>query len=165
VSRLAELELYDPAEPPIGRFTGRYRFLGNFQVSPLVWEDMQYQGGEWAFNAGKTLDLAQRRWIASAPTPAAAKARGRHRCVILRPGWDSTVRYRVMDEVLCAKFTAHPGRVDALLRTGSRLLVEGNTWHDQHWGDCHCGRPECAPPGLNHLGLALMRLRAELRPA
>lgn len=80
----------------------------------------------------------------------------------LRPDWDN-IRYQVMEQVLWAKFTCHPGRIEALLSTEDALLVEGNHWHDQHWGCCMCGREKCAEPGQNHLGRLLMELRDELR--
>lgn len=50
-----------------------------------------------------------------------------------------------------------------------RGRIEGNVWHDQHWGDCRCNRlalplrrEACAERGANHLGRLLMELRAEL---
>lgn len=146
--------------PVIDDFRGRYGFLSNFHRAPLVWEGITYPTSEHAFNAGKTLDMGQREWIAAAPTPREAKRLGRS--VQLRPGWDERVRFEVMAEVLRAKFCCHPGRIDALLSTGDALLVEGNTWHDNVWGDCRCSRPACVKPGGNHLGRLLMELRAEL---
>lgn len=145
----------------IDDFRGPWAFLSNFHRAPLIWDGIEYPTSEHAFNAGKTLDPDQRRWVATAPTAREAKRRGRS--VALRPGWDDHVRYTVMTEVLAAKFGAHPGRADALLSTGDAVLVEGNTWHDNTWGDCRCRRAACAEPGANHLGRLLMELRAELR--
>jgi ribA/ribD-fused uncharacterized protein len=144
----------------IREFRGRWAFLSNFHPSPLVWEGIQYPTAEHAFNAGKTVDLGQRAWVAAAPTPREAKRRGR--TVALRPWWDAEVRFEVMAEVLEAKFGGHPGRVHALLATGDALLVEGNTWHDNTWGDCRCGRQVCIDPGRNALGVLLMGLRSDL---
>lgn len=109
----------------------------------------------------KTLDPAQRQKIAQAPTPREAKLLGRS--VQLRPEWDKRVRFEVMKNVLYAKFACHPTRIEALLSTGLAVLQEGNTWHDQTWGDCFCGRAACEEPGANYLGLMLMELRDELR--
>ena len=141
----------------IDDFRGRWAFLSNFHPARLEWEGIRYPTSEHAFNAGKTLDMDRRAWIASAGTPREAKRRGRS--VELRPGWDERVRFDVMAEVLRAKFCT-PGRVDALLSTGAAHLIEGNTWHDNVWGDCHC--PKCAGKGQNHLGRLLMELRTEL---
>lgn len=147
----------------IHSFYGRWAFLSNFYPSPLAWEGITYPTAEHAYNAGKTTNRAARYVIAEAPTPALAKRKGR--ALELRPNWDLQVRYEVMREILWAKFTAHPGRIDALLSTGDALLVEGNRWHDQVWGDCYCGRPQCLEPGHNHLGWMLMELRAQLPSA
>ncbi len=65
-----------------------------------------------------------------------------------------------MEQVLHAKF-GDPELADQLVSTHPHQLVEGNTWHDQFWGDCHCGR--CPGDGENMLGVALMELRAKLR--
>lgn len=143
----------------IDGFRGRWAFLSNFHRSVLRWDGLWYPTAEHAFNAGKTLDPAWRARIQQAPRPGEAKRLGRS----APPGadWDRQVRYQVMTEVITAKFTG-PARIAALLSTGDARLVEANTWHDQHWGDCRCGRPACAAPGLNHLGLTLMTRRAEL---
>lgn len=144
----------------ITQFRGSWAFLSNFHPAVLEWEGITYPTSEHAFNAGKTLDRADRLHIAAAPTPGEAKRLGR--AVKLRPLWDASVRYDVMREVLWAKFTCHPGRINALVGTGDAELIEGNTWHDQHWGDCSCGLPKCAVPGANHLGRMLMELRDNL---
>lgn len=145
----------------ISNFHGPWGFLTNFQLSELSWEGIKYPTVEHAYNAGKTLDLELRLRISDALTPGQAKKMGR--ALPLRPGWNETVRYDVMWAVLWAKFTFRPSRIDALLSTGDAYLSEGNTWHDQHWGNCLCGRPACSRPGDNHLGQMLMHLRAILR--
>lgn len=147
----------------IGDFRGRWAFLSNFHPAVLTWSGITYPSSEHAFNAGKTLDPDRRRWIAAAPTPREAKRRGRS--VDLRPEWDEKVRYQVMTEVLHAKFGCHPARIEALLSTGDAQLVEGNTWHDNVWGDCRCGRGACTTQGANHLGRLLMKLRTNLTRA
>jgi ribA/ribD-fused uncharacterized protein len=144
----------------INGFYGRWAFLSNFYPSPLTWEGITYPTAEHAFNAGKTADRWRRYALAEAATPALAKRKGR--ALDLRPEWEVWIRYAVMREVLHAKFASHPGRIAALLSTGDAVLVEGNRWHDQHWGDCYCGRPKCAEPGDNHLGWMLMALRTQL---
>lgn len=143
---------------PIERFTGIWRFLSNFFDSELVWEGERYRTAEHAFNAGKTLNPDLRRLIAAAKSPGEAKARGRR--LTLRPGWDETVRYQVMEQVLYAKFAFIPERAERLLSTGNRVLIEGNDWHDTHWGVCSCANHGY---GDNHLGRLLMELRQKLR--
>jgi ribA/ribD-fused uncharacterized protein len=145
----------------ISQFHGPWAFLSNFHPAVLTWEGITYPTSEHAFNAGKTLEPDLRRWIAAADTPREAKRRGHQ--VRLRDHWDEDVRYRVMRDVLQAKFTADPRRVAALLGTGDAELVEGNTWHDLHWGKCSCARHNGV--GDNYLGRFLMDLRAELGAA
>lgn len=141
----------------IEHFRGRYSFLSNFHPSPLVWESVEYPTAEHAFQAGKTLDPAQRRRVAAARSPGEAKYRGRS--VRLRPGWDDWVRFEVMEQVLAAKF-ADPALRRLLLATGDLRLVETNNWHDVTWGVCSCAGHGW---GDNHLGRLLMELRAGLR--
>ena len=63
-----------------------------------------------------------------------------------------------------AKFRQNRDARQILLSTNDAILIEGNTWHDNTWGDCSCGdRPECKKPGLNLLGKALMLVRKELQ--
>ena len=163
VADAAGSPLFDPAEPPISAFAGPWRFLSNFaDPAVTVFEGATYPTSEAAYNAGKTLDPVVRAWIAAAGSAGEAKRRGNnHNKVALRPDWNSRVRYEVMDVVLHAKFTAHPARAAALLSTGMRELIEGNTWCDQVWGRCTCTKH--LGTGQNRLGLALMRLRARLR--
>lgn len=151
----------DDNRPPatIGVFRGPWAFLSNHHRAVLRWDGQLWPTAEHAFNAGKTLDHTWRTRIRQAPTPGEAKRIGRR--APLRPDWDARVRYEVMTQVIAAKFVGAP-RIAALLSTGDAVLVEGNRWHDQHWGDCFCGRPACARPGLNHLGRILMARRAEL---
>ncbi|MFG3710820.1 NADAR family protein [Micromonospora sp. NPDC047730] len=148
-------------ERTVTEFRGAWACLSNFDLAPHVWEQIEYPTTEHSFQAGKTLDMGERLWIASAPDPGEAKRRGRS--VRLRPHWDVDARFRVMEEVLRAKFGAHPDKAAVLVSTGNAVLVEGNTWHDNVWGDCHCGqRATCHEPGRNHLGRLLMELRTEL---
>lgn len=147
-----------PVTDPIERFQGSWAFLSNFYPAELVWQGVTYRTSEHAFNAGKTTDPERRLWVAAASTPGEAKLRGRQ--LRLRPEWDEKVRYQVMAEVLEAKFSFDPERIRRLMLTGNRLLVEGNDWHDVHWGVCSCRNHGF---GENHLGRLLMELREKLR--
>lgn len=63
----------------------------------------------------------------------------------------------IMEEVVRAKFSQNPQLLEKLIATGDAELVEGNRWHDQYWGfDLIKGI------GENHLGIILMKIRAEL---
>lgn len=136
----------------IERFAGDYRFLSNFHPSEVALDGEPYPTVEHAFQAAKTLDAQQRAAIRRAPSPGAAKRLGRN--VDLIDGWDRR-RVAVMRGLLVDKFTRHPDLAARLLATGTRRLVEANTWGDQFWGVCD-GR------GDNQLGRLLMSVRAHL---
>lgn len=140
-------------------FEGKYAFLSNFDKSPIVDEHgIVYPTNEHFFQAMKTLNIAERAAIAAAPSPGKAKRMGRQ--VALRSDWEA-IKNDVMLEGLRKKF-ADPKLAQKLLNTAEEHLVEGNTWHDNYWGICHCGRPSCGV-GSNMLGNLLMQVRDELR--
>lgn len=143
----------------ISTFSGQYRFLSNFFASPMEWGEVSGATAEHHYNAAKTLSPQEREKVYAATSPGKAKMAGER--VTLQPHWDTTVRYQVMDSILRAKFS-DPDLRSRLLATGDALLIEGNNWHDQVWGECEC--PKHAKwPGQNALGRALMRLRSEIR--
>lgn len=91
--------------------------------------------------------------------PFGAKNEGRR--VTLRADHDE-VKVPVMSFFVRRKFTEHTVCRDYLLATGHAYLVEGNTWHDNYWGDCRCGAEACSAPGVNALGIILMAVRTSL---
>lgn len=146
----------------INRFTGATGFLSNFYVNePIVFDGVEFLSAEHLFNALKTRSASEAQYVIEAKTAADAKARGR--TVTLRENWDSIERYTAMRRTLGAKFFGSPLLREMLCWSGDRPLIEGNTWHDNVWGDCTCGRPACQTPGENHLGKLLMELRSDLQ--
>ena len=156
-------EAVDKVPRVITEFKGTYRFLSNFSESVFVWRGVTWHTVEHAYQAAKTRDL---EWIAAirkARTPAQAKQLGNRRDLPMIPNWD-VERDAVMLELLQAKFAA-PTLRSRLVLTHPAVLIEGNTWHDNYWGDCHCrSRPECGVPGTNRLGELLMSVRLQLLP-
>ena len=137
-------------------FDGEYAFLSNFYNASCIFEDKFYPTVEHAFQAAKSLDQAERDWIAAAGSPGLAKRLGRR--VNLRPDWEK-VKFDVMEECLRSKF-ADPVLKQKLLATGDEELVEGNYWHDNTYGNCSCERCKDVV-GRNMLGNILMKLRTE----
>ncbi len=137
----------------IDSFRGEHRWLSNFYPAEVQYEGVMYPSLEYAFQAAKTLNLAQRRLIRGAPTSGKAKALGR--TVRLRPDWEE-VKLEIMAELVEDKFTRHYPLTQRLLGTGDQEIVEGNVWGDRFWGVCD-GK------GENHLGRILMAVRDELR--
>lgn len=140
-------------------FFGDYRFLSNFYPAPVVFEGVQYSTTEHAYQAAKTIDPSEREYIRSQESPGAAKRAGV--LVTLREGWAEGIDVEVMRQITEAKFRPGTALAEALLLTGDDLLVEANTWHDNHWGDCTCGA--CTQPGQNLLGVTLMETRNKIR--
>ncbi len=142
----------------IVEFDGDYAFLSNFYPSPIYHEGITYPTNEHFFQAMKTLDIETRKAIAAAETPGAAKRMGRH--VPLRSDWEK-IKVDVMRLGLILKFT-DAELAEKLIATGDEELVEGNWWHDNTWGNCHC--TECSRKGgRNLLGMLLMEVRKELQ--
>lgn len=137
-------------------FDGEYAFLSNFYNASCIFEEKLYPTVEHAFQAAKSLDHAERDWIAAAGSPGLAKRLGRR--INLRPDWEK-IKFDVMEECLRSKF-ADPVLKQKLLATGDEELVEGNYWHDNTYGNCSCEKCKDIV-GRNMLGNILMKLRTE----
>ena len=91
---------------------------------------------------------------------AGSKAGLNGRKIQLRDDW-KVVKRPVMHLGLVLKFTNNYELAKSLVATGSKLLVEGNCWHDNYWGNCYCNKCE-GRVGENNLGLLLMSVRQSL---
>jgi len=142
----------------ITSFRGAYRFLSNFYPVQITDVDgLVFPSVEHAFQAAKTLDPKWRAKIRNASSAAIAKALGKQ--VPLVSDWEAR-RVHVMERLLRQKFL-NPVLRQHLLNTGDAELIEGNTWHDNFWGFCHCDK--CFDvESKNHLGKLLMQIRGEL---
>ena len=67
-----------------------------------------------------------------------------------------------MSTTLFMKFGQNNDLREKLFKTGDLLLVEGNYWHDNYWGDCFCDKCK-GRKGENFLGRILMNVRTMLR--
>lgn len=146
----------------ITSFRYKYAFLSNFSPAIIQAAGIVYPTVEHFYQAMKTEDVECHKIIAALSHPAEAKKFGKGkqklygRKVVLRPDWEQ-LRVPFMAAGLQAKFQ-YPNLRYYLLLTGNELLVEGNVWHDNFWGDCSC--PDCwNKPGLNNLGRLLMATR------
>jgi len=139
----------------IDNFKGEYAWLSNFAEAKTLWDDKIYPTVEHAYQAAKTLDENQRETIRLSPTPGKAKRLGRK--VTLRDNWDG-LKTTVIMELTYRKFK-DPVLCQLLIDTGDATLVEGNTWHDNYWGNCTCIKCQ-HKPGENMLGHVIMGVRA-----
>ncbi len=135
----------------IDRFEGDHRFLSNFYPAEIWHDGVRYPSVEHAFQAAKTLSFKARWEISMLDTAGQAKRAGRE--LTLRPYWE-VCKYDIMVELVLQKFSRHRDLREALLRLQGFELTEGNSWHDNTWGNCTC--PACAStPGKNALGRIL----------
>ena len=142
----------------IDDFRGNWYALSNFSAYRCYYEGLLYRSVEHAFQAAKTLDPYHRQQILMASNPRDAKRLGQQ--VALRADWED-VKIGIMRGLLVSKFTVEERARTILAKSVGERLVEGNTWHDQFWGDCHCAR-HLNEPGLNWLGTLLEIVRDEL---
>ncbi|MFZ2089072.1 MAG: NADAR domain-containing protein [Desulfobaccales bacterium] len=143
----------------IDNFQEDFFFLSNFDPAQVLLDGATFPTVEHAYQAAKTLAPEEREKIRGASTPDLARKMGRK--LVKRPDWPE-VKEGVMADLVRQKFHRHPDLQKLLLDTGQAELVEGNTWHDNFWGDCRC--PRCQTlTGENRLGRILMDVREKLR--
>lgn len=139
-------------------FDGEFAFLSNFYPSPISDGNLIFPTVEHMFQAAKTVNIKEYEKIAAADTPGQAKRLGKK--VVLREDWEE-VKDDIMYQALWLKFSIPEFR-EKLLATEKKELVEGNTWHDNIWGDCSCERCKYIK-GQNRLGNMLMQIREEIK--
>jgi ribA/ribD-fused uncharacterized protein len=163
----------------IAEFQDEHRYLSNFWPGPVLYQPplmhsrMWFRTAEHAYQVAKCANPSEARSILDAPTPGQAKRLGQH--VVLADNWDQHKK-QIMLHVLLAKFTQDVELRLRLTGTAPRMLIEGNHWHDNYWGQCFCDRcdpfaghkqvlaadrPDAiyAHPGKNYLGRILMAVR------
>lgn len=141
----------------INDFSGDYRFLSNFFPVYFTYQNYRFSTSEHAYQAMKASTLEEFLEVQQAPTPGKAKRLGQ--VVSMRPDFEEN-KDLIMESILLAKFS-NPFLGEHLLKTEDSVLVEGNSWHDNYWGDCFCDR--CVDiPGKNTLGYLLMKVRTVL---
>jgi len=143
----------------INRFIGKYKEFSNFEPASVRFENLTFPTVEHAYVAAKSLDRSFRRDIALMAANKAGMAKKWGRTVKLRDDWEK-VKLEIMQELVLQKFNKDNNyhRHELLLDTTDQLIVEGNFWHDNYWGNCICDR--CMKiKGENHLGIIIMKVR------
>jgi len=142
---------------------GEYRWLSNFFPCTINYTGETFPSTEHAYQAYKTEDPLWHEAIRIASTPTISKQKGM--AAPLRPDWDS-IKDSIMLDVLLIKFKDITLR-NKLLETYPKYIIEGNVWHDNHFGVClledcdKCGDKK----GKNVLGNLLMQVREEIMVA
>jgi len=143
----------------IGSFTGKYKGFSNFEPVVIYYKHYTFPSVEHAYQASKELYPGYYFYkILAVPAGEANIARKLGRKSKLRPDWGK-FKLKSMEKFLRQKFEYKKFK-NLLISTGDETLVEGNWWHDNFWGDCHCKKCKDIE-GQNHLGKILMRLREE----
>ena len=134
----------------INRFKGEYDFLSNNYPCSLLWEGLEYQSAEAAFQASKCSDKSIREGYTQCST-ARAILRGNGQTPY--PGWEDE-QINIMESILKAKFEQNPILMNCLKATGNCVLINGNNKQRTFWGvDLYSWE------GENHLGKLLMKIR------
>jgi ribA/ribD-fused uncharacterized protein len=142
----------------INSFRAEYFFLSNFYPREVTHKKISYPTTEHAFQAEKSDDENVKIRISKLLKPGDAKSEGQK--IRLRSDWEQ-VKLKVMEDILFDKFVQNPDLKKRLIDTEDASLIEGNTWHDNFWGDCYCNK--CIGiPGQNNLGKILMKVRENL---
>lgn len=166
--------IYRVTDTHIYGFFEKHRFLSNYHMHSIEYEDIVYPSTENAYQAAKTLNVEERLKIA-ALTPNQSKSAGR--AVSLRADWLNPlplaiygtsvapypyeegliiqVRDKIMYDLNVIKFS-NPYLRNLLLETGEKYLEETNWWRDDYWGVFEGN-------GLNKLGRILMKIRDEIK--
>ena len=140
----------------IRKFDDEYKFLSNYFPVFIEYKGLKFPSSEHAFQAEKAVSEQQRRMIQQSPTAGKAKILGK--IITIKPEWES-IKVKVMKEVQEAKYS-NLYLKRKLIKTKQAILIEGNIWHDNFWGDCECIRCQHII-GQNNLGKILMELRKQ----
>lgn len=135
----------------IDSFSGDFEFLSNFFV------EKNKLTVEHFYQAAKTMNYGWVYQIISAKTPGRAKRLGQK--APLRKDWEQ-VKVQIMFDLLREKFKDLTLKTK-LIDTFPTILIEGNTWHDNFWGQCSCMKCR-GKEKINMLGFILNQVRAEI---
>lgn len=140
----------------IAGFTEENSFLSNFFERPLRLEGLPQaaKSGEHAYQALKTTDEDEQRWILEAYSPTDARRRGFR--VAIREDWDQGARTWAMLQVVMAKF--EDKELEQKLYATEGPLINFNETCETFHGVCVC--PKHGGQGRNMLGELLMMRRA-----
>ena len=133
-------------------------YLSNFTFSYFTLDGVEWETVEHYFQAMKTTNEDERERIRICGHPRIAKKFGRQ--VELRSDWED-VKESIMTVAVREKFKQNDILRKHLFETGDDYLIEGNSWHDNIWGDCLCDKCK-GIEGQNLLGKILMEVRREL---
>lgn len=148
------MRYYETPREEIDWFREEYEFLSNFYPTKVIFDGITYYNSEAAYQAQKCKNPEDRKNFAKLSSDEAKRLGQKAE---MRSDWDE-VKFKIMEQVVYAKFTQNHLLAQNLLDTGDKVLKEGNYWKDTYWGvDIRTGE------GENNLGKILMALRENFR--
>jgi ribA/ribD-fused uncharacterized protein len=155
----------------INSFRDEYRFLSNFYDSVIIINNKLYKTVEHWYQASKADNEILHEYVRNLPKAGDTKRVWKKKNIIIpikgmKDGMMLPVKMRVdfhdikvdiMRQGLKCKFEILSLR-KLLNQTKGKMLIEGNTWHDNFWGDCSCDICKNIE-GKNWLGKLLMEER------
>ena len=138
----------------ITEFQGEYRWLSNFELVNVFYKGYWFPSTENAYQACKSESMSH-MLKCQLCAPNVAKRLGK--MCTLRDNW-LDIRLQIMYDLNMLKYSNEEYSL-LLVYTGDQEIIEGNTWHDNFWGNCMC--PKCKNiPGQNNLGKIIMKIRS-----
>lgn len=148
----------------ISDFRKEHGFLNTFfdRDGLVEYDGLVYRSVEAAFQAAKLVgpteeETRKLREPFQTITPREAKLAGSK---IQRSDWDK-IKLQVMYDITYSKFLRNRDLRRRLIRTGGFQLINGNTKHDNFYGECMCNKCKNKAKA-NHLGKILMQVRDRL---
>lgn len=182
--------IYKVTDTHVYGFFDKHRFLSNFHLHSIEYEDILYPSNENAYHAAKIFpgdlqpllmkeadEITPReitRLDFASFTPNESKSKGR--AISLRADWlqklpndqiifdaSGILIEQVRDKIMYDLNVikfSNPYLLNLLLETGDRYLEETNWWRDDYWGVYH---GPMGAQGLNKLGRILMKIRGDAK--
>ncbi len=138
----------------INGFCGEYQFLSNYYPAKVVRNGLTYGSAEAGYQASKFDSNPQIQKLFTSLSPDDSKTLSRS--IPFDANTFYLVDKQIMQQLLISKFS-DPSLNQKLKATGSKQLIEFNTWGDIYWGQCIVNG---VLTGKNALGQILMTVRA-----
>ena len=140
----------------VRQFKNEYKMFSNFYPCTVFFEGRNYPTVEHAFQAAKSNNWKFRKQLSEVPVDQPGYTKKLGSTVTLRKDWE-IVKISIMRRLLMQKFCCDDFR-KLLISTNEAVIIEGNWWHDNYWGDCYCQKCKDIE-GKNQLGKLLMKIR------